>query len=304
MSAWSKLARLGIGAVVAIAILVAAFALLPRYANTRGAPEAEVQRTLPGDELVERAPGDMTHGATIDASPAQVWPWIAQIGDDRGGFYSYTFIENPLQKAMMGGEAVYRNADRVLPEFQDPQPGEGLIADSLRVHSVEPGKYLLATQESASGGYDWVWLWHLEPVGTTQTRLLVRNVLRLSPEGGNPALSSVMGLGADVMEWRMIQGIRVRAEGGREPAGVEAIEIVLWVVALAVGLGAAVLFVGRRAWPAPLLLGVVSLCALIWFTFWLPAIWLRGLLDIVLIGLLWWVARQGRWAARPDQVAQ
>lgn len=292
MSAKKKLVRLVTGTLLVVAIVVATFALLPRWTPTWGATKAEVEHALPGDELIERLPEDMTHAATIDAPPAEVWPWIAQIGDDRGGFYSYTFIENPLQKAMMGGEAVYHNANRILPEFQNPQPGEGIIADSLQIHAVEPGKWLLATQRSEEGEFNWVWLWHLEPVGTNQTRLLVRSALRLSPEGGNTAVSKVMGLGAFVMGQRMIEGLKLRAEGGTEPAGIEVVEIVLWVAALAVGLGAAVLFVARPAWQAPLLLGLAALLTLIWFTFWLPPIWLRILLNLALISLLWWAARR------------
>jgi hypothetical protein len=304
MSKRSKIVRLVAGTLLVLAILVATFLLLPRWTPTWGATEAEAARALPGDELIERTPSDMTHGVTIDASPEEVWPWIAQIGDDRGGFYSYTFIENPLQKLMMGGEAVYHNANRILPEFQNPQPGEGLIVDALQVYEVEPGKWLLAAQRSETGEFDWVWLWHLEPVGTNQTRLLVRSAMRLALGPSNPVVSTVMGLGAFVMNWRMIEGIKLRAEGGTEPAGIEVIEIVLWIAALAAGLGAAVLFVTRRAWQAPLLLGLAALFTLIWCTFWLPPIWLRLLFDITLFALLCWVARRvprasaATWSAR------
>jgi hypothetical protein len=291
MSAGKKIVRLALGILLVVVILGATFALLPRYTATWGATEAEVARTLPGDELIARTPSDMTHAVTIGAPPDEVWPWIAQIGDDRGGFYSYTFIENPLQELMMGGDAVYHNANRILPQFQNPQPGEGIIGDSLQVYDVEPGKWLLAAQRSEEGAFNWVWLWHLEPVGADQTRLLVRNVLHLFPEGSNPGPSKVIDLGAFVMEWRMIEGIKLRAEGRTEPTWIEIAEILLWLAALAAGLGAAVLFVTRPAWQAPLLLGLAALLALIWFTVWQPSVWLRLLFDIALFALLWWVAR-------------
>ncbi len=289
MSTRTKIVRLVAGTLLVIVILVATFALLRPWTPTWGATEAEVARTLPGDELVERAPGDMTHGVTIDAPPEEVWPWIAQIGDARGGFYSYTFIENPLQK-LVGGEAVYHNANRILPQFQNPQPGEGLIMDSLKVHAVEPGKWLLASQISEEGKVGWVWVWHVEPVGANQTRLLVRSAMRLFPEASNPVVSTVTDLGAFVMERRMIEGLKLRAEGGTEPAGIEAVEILLWMAALIAGLGAAGLFVTRPAWQMPLLHGLAALFTLIWFTFWQPSIWLRLLFDIALFALLWWVA--------------
>jgi len=289
MSTSTKIVRLVTGTLLVIVILVAIFGLLRHWTPTWGATKAEVERTLPGDELIERAPGDMTQGATIDAPPEEVWPWIAQIGDDRGGFYSYTFIENPLQK-LVGGEAVYHNANRILPQFQNPQLGEGMIMDSLQVHAVEPGKWLLATETSEEGEVGWVWLWHVEPVGTDQTRLLVRSAMRLPAVASNPVVSTLTDLGAFVMGWRMIEGIRLRAEGKTEPAGIEAMEILLWIAALVAGLGAAGLFLTRPAWQAPLLLGLAALFTLIWFTFWLPSIWLRLVFDIALIALLWWVA--------------
>jgi hypothetical protein len=297
VSIGTKLARLAIGTLLAVVLVVAAFALLSRWTPTWGATEAELARTLPGDELIQRVPSDSTHAMTIDAPPEDVWPWIAQIGDDRGGFYSYTFIENPAQELMMGGEPVYHNANRILPQFQNPQPGEGMIMDSLQVYDVEPGKWLLAAQRSETGAFEWVWLWHVEPVGTNQTRLLVCSAMRLALGPSNPVVSTVMGLGAFVMNWRMIEGIKLRAEGGTEPAGIEIMEILLWAAALVAGLGAGILFVTRRSWPAPLLLGLVALLTLIWFTFWLPSIWLRLLVDVALFALLWWVARATRRVA-------
>jgi hypothetical protein len=294
MNAGIKIARLIGGMLLVVVIIVATFALLRGWTPTWGATAAEVERVLPGDDLMARSPGDMTHAATIDALPEKVWPWIAQIGDDRGGFYSYTFIENLLQKAMLGGAAVYHNANRILPQLQAPQPGDGMIADSLQVYRVEAGKWLIATAKSESGEINWVWLWLVEPAGASQTRLIVRNRLSLPGGAGNLIASTVMDLGAFVMERRMIEGLRLRAEGGTEPAWIEIAEILLWLMALAAGFGAAVLFVTRPAWRASLLLGLASLFALIWFTFWQPAIWLRLLLNVALLGSLWWTARQGR----------
>jgi hypothetical protein len=306
MSVGTKIVRLVSGSLLVIFIVVATPLLLQSWTPTWGATPAEVARTLPGDELIERHPGDSTHGVTIDAPPETVWPWIAQIGDDRGGFYSYTFIQNPAQQLMMGGESVYHNANRILPQFQDPQPGEGMIMDALQVYDVEPGKWLLAAQRSEAGDFVWVWLWHVEPVGTDQSRLLVRGAMRLFPEAGSPVMSAVAGLGPFVMEWRMIEGLKLRAEGRTEPAWIEIVEIMLWLAALVAGLGAAVLFLTRPAGQAPLLLGLAALFTLIWFTVWLPSIWLRLLFDIALGVLLWWVARRAprvTTTARSDRSA-
>lgn len=285
MSAITRIGRVVAGILLVILILAATFAVLPRWTYHWGATSAEMARALPGDELIARGPKDSTQGMTIDAPPEQVWPWIAQIGDERGGFYSYTFIEN-----LLSGKDLYHNASDILPQFQNPQPGEGMVMDSLKVHDLQAGQWLLAAQTSKTGDYDWVWLWHIEPVGTNQTRLLVRSAMRIAELAGNPALSPLTDVGSFVMMRRMMYGLKLRAEGGSEPAPIEAIEIALWAACLVAGLVAAGLFVARRAWQAPLLLGLAALLGLMWFTVWQPSIWLRLLVDVALFGGLGWVA--------------
>ena len=60
---------------------------------TWGASDDEVTAVLPGDELVSAHTPRTTRALTIDAPIAAVWPWLAQIGEDRGGFYSYSVLE-------------------------------------------------------------------------------------------------------------------------------------------------------------------------------------------------------------------
>jgi hypothetical protein len=92
------------GVALVLILLLAVFALLPDWIHTWEATPEEVARTLPGDELAAAPVVVWTHAATIDAPPAAVWPWIAQMGDVCGGFYSYTFIEDRFQ-----GEKIYHN---------------------------------------------------------------------------------------------------------------------------------------------------------------------------------------------------
>ena len=93
---------------------------------------------MTGDDRHTHPMIDWTNALTINAPVDQVWPWIAQIGDRRGGFYSYTWIE----KLVSG--VPYRNADRILPEFQNPQPGEPIIEGQLAISEVQPGRLLFA----------------------------------------------------------------------------------------------------------------------------------------------------------------
>src|SRR5215212_5875702 len=59
-----------------------------------GATRAQSEATLPGDELAPRPGVGPTRGVTVDAPVEAVWSWLAQIGQDRGGFYSYEWLEN------------------------------------------------------------------------------------------------------------------------------------------------------------------------------------------------------------------
>ena len=77
-----------------------------------GSRGAEVRLALPGDELVPHPKLSATHAVSIHAPASEVWAWLVQMGQGRGGFYSYDCIEN-----WMGLDI--HNADRILPEFQN-----------------------------------------------------------------------------------------------------------------------------------------------------------------------------------------
>jgi hypothetical protein len=169
---------------------------------TWGATAEEAAGRLPGDELLEDADGVATRAITIDAPRSAVWPWIAQMGPSpRGGAYTYDWVENILGLDM-------HSADRVLPEYQLPQVGEGFGygANEMSFKIVEP-EHVLATQ-SADG--NWVWTFVLEEQDG-QTRLISRNRFRL------PTLKDKVGMipmepGSLLMERKMLLGIKQRAE--------------------------------------------------------------------------------------------
>jgi hypothetical protein len=176
--------------------------LLRRRILTWGATADEAAARLPGDELLEEADGVATRAITVEAPRSAVWPWIAQMGPSpRGGAYTYDWIENLLGLKM-------HSVDRVLPEFQHPQLGDGfgLGANSMRFAIVEPERVLAL--ESADG--NWVWTFVLEEQDG-RTRLLSRNRYRL------PRFKDRIGMipmepGSLVMERKMLRGIKQRAE--------------------------------------------------------------------------------------------
>ena len=178
------------------------FLLLRRPVMTWGATPAEARGRLPGDELLEEADGVATRAIDVDAPPEAVWPWIAQMGPEpRGGAYTYDWIENLLGLGM-------RSADRVLPDFQDPRPGDTIAygRNRMRLERVEPEHVLAWRSEDGN----WVWTFVLEPKNGS-TRLVSRNRYRL------PTLGARIGMlpmepASLLMERKMLRGIKQRAE--------------------------------------------------------------------------------------------
>lgn len=184
-----------------------------------GATRGEAAGALPGDELLPDAHVVSTRAVTIAAPPADVWPWLVQMGPgERGGAYTYDWIENLLGLDM-------HSVDRVLPQFQHVEQGD-VVPDRrgrpwMRFDRVEPQRVLAA--RSPDGG--WVWSFVLvEQAGWT--RLLSRNRIRARSLRERLALAPMIP-GSLLMERKMLLGIRRRAERlaadrEREPAPTEA----------------------------------------------------------------------------------
>jgi len=170
---------------------------------TWGATRDEARGRLPGDELLEEADGTATRAITIDAPPAAVWPWIAQMGPSpRGGAYTYDWIENLLGLNM-------HSVNHVLPEFQHPQVGDGFGygPNEMSFRVVEP-EHVLAAQ-SKDG--NWVWTFVIEETHDGKTRLISRNRFRL-PKVKDKIGMIPMEAASLLMERRMLYGIKQRAE--------------------------------------------------------------------------------------------
>jgi hypothetical protein len=192
--------------IVVVAIATALAALYTRVLRKSilnwGATDEEASARLPGDELLEHADGVSTRAIDIDAPPASVWPWLAQMGPfPRGGAYTYDWIENLLRLNM-------HSTHGVLPKFQHPEVGEtfSLGSNRMRMDRVESQRVLAWRSEDGN----WVWTFVLEP-RDGGTRLISRNRFRL------PALVARVGMlpmepGSLVMERKMLRGIKQRAE--------------------------------------------------------------------------------------------
>ncbi len=273
------------GIVVLIAVLVIGFAIFMGQMPHWGATTAEAAITLPGDEILSAPDVDWTNARTINAPPEKVWPWLAQIGDTRGAFYSFTFIEDRVG-ALTGGTNYtvnYTNANAIRPQWQNPQPGEQIIQGLLKWDRIEPGKWLLASSTNPDV-MGWTWVWQISPSADGKsTRLVNRIGIQAMTGGDNPLITFFIGNGAFIMEQRMMNGIKAHAEGWTEPPYQEALEVALWFAALLIGLVSAVLFVVRRAWVAPLVTAVAAVFGVLTLTFAQPVILARVLLDLALV---------------------
>jgi hypothetical protein len=129
----------------------------------------ESRRPLPGDDVLPGAKGHWTNAITIRGRPADIWPWLAQMGCRRAGWYSYDGLDN-------GG---VRSAAEIISELQRVEVGDLFAGtpgahDGFFVEEVEPERTLVLTA-SAGNLYRAAWAFVLEPVDDRTTRLITRS---------------------------------------------------------------------------------------------------------------------------------
>ena len=196
---------------IAIGVNILLSPLTRPWYSRWGSTTKEQQRPLPGDDLVPQPRVTSTRAITIAAPPAAVWPWLAQLGQGRGGLYSYQKLENLARCQMV-------NADRLHPEWQNP-----VVGDKVRfgpepfpyqtIRAIDHGWTLVLGSPPEEHATISSWVFHLEPLGPAQTRLIVRYRGAYPPGAMNTLLWRVV---TDpiffVMERRMLIGIRNRVE--------------------------------------------------------------------------------------------
>lgn len=195
--------------------------ILRNWYNRWGATPGEVQQPLPGDELVPNPLLGYTRAITIQAPAQQIWPWLVQLGQGRGGFYSYDGLENIARCDI-------HSTERIISEWQTPQIGDLVRLGPkgypcFAIAAIDPGRALVLIgadpqTEQPSGhtapkdkGYSSsTWQFVLQPIDPASTRLVVRQRLAYSSDlAWVWRLTEPVGF---VMERKMLQGIKQRAE--------------------------------------------------------------------------------------------
>ncbi|HCX83645.1 MAG TPA: hypothetical protein DHV14_00580 [Micrococcales bacterium] len=206
-------------AVSTVAALVARAMVLARVRTLAwGTLDGERVGALSGDDLVPDAAVVATRAVTIDAPPQEVWRWIVQLGQGRGGFYSYDRLENLL------GLDIH-SADSIQERWQKVVVGDEIrLAEevALRVALVRPPEHLVLLGAPEPGESDampmrmsWAFVVRgaspREGAAAATTRLIVRERYQPLSVAGRAMVEAVQPV-SFLMSQKMLRGIRDRAE--------------------------------------------------------------------------------------------
>lgn len=185
-----------------LVVFFASYIFLIRPWHMRwGATDAEVAMSLPGDQFTHNPVAVDTRAITIHAPIAVVWAWLVQLGQGRGAFYSYSWLENLFASDM-------HNAEKIVPEYQQMKVGDWVLmhpmgaqnpAARAEVVAVDPGHYFVLNKG---------WGFYLRPIDENTTRFVVRY-----PNNDDPIYYyAVLEPAHFIMESGMLLGVKERAE--------------------------------------------------------------------------------------------
>ena len=303
----SRLTRL-LATLAALAALGLFFAVVirPWYLHW-GTTPAERTAPLPGDDIVPGAASQETRAVTIHAPVALVWPWVAQLGQNRGGFYSYDLLENlvgcemPTVDSLRPDKQQWALGDKLwmYPSTKAGGVGYAVLRTYIPGRALGFGTWYAGTPPT--GPEDGSWTFVLQPLRDSTTRLLVRG-------RGAPG-RSLLGLAFDrsifepmhfAMEKRMMLGSADLSEGHARGRYVNHVQVILWFVTAAMFIvGLASVFVGP-VWRRKLAGTVTAAVVFQVLTFGQPPIDVALLLVLVAGAVLWWPVEPGSPLSRAE----
>lgn len=181
-----------------------------RWMSRWGATRSDLSRVMAGDDLLVDPTYSGTMAVSVAAPPEDIWPWLAQIGYQRGGLYSYDWLDR------LFGYLDRPSATHILPEFQHLAVGDEIPlgrGPSWPVAVVDPCRALVLDMRNL-GGFDWVWQFGLYPIDEKRTRLVSRSCVRTYSVLAR-LFTYVIEPAGFLMTRRMLIGIKERAEALR-----------------------------------------------------------------------------------------
>lgn len=171
-----------------------------------GTTPEELERVMPGDSLIPSPTKIDTGAVTVNAPAEDIWPWLVQMGQGRGGLYSYDWLDR------LFGFLDRPSATSILPEFQQLAVGDKIYwgREELTVKVLEPLRSLALLDQGH--GMQWVWQFGLYPIDDQRTRLVNRGT-EWTPNA--PLWWLFMRISepaAFIMTRRFMLGVKQRAE--------------------------------------------------------------------------------------------
>jgi hypothetical protein len=204
MKKWLKVLGVLVGLILLAVVVIA---LLTPWMDRWGATDAEIVAIYPGDELLPEPADFVNRAITINAAPEDIYPWIVQLDAEKGGWYSYTWLETNLLNCPIV------NADRIHPEWQDREvgdlvkmcPGES-GPPPYEVAQIYPNQAIVMGHQEDGKWVD-IYQFVIVPQADGTSRLILRT--RTMMVGG---LWAVIHPGTFVMERGLLLGVKQRAE--------------------------------------------------------------------------------------------
>lgn len=216
-----------VGVLSGVAASIAYLRVIRPWMLSWGVQQEDLLLSYQGEGVLPDPKIDSMHAITIDAPPSRVWPWLVQLGQGKGGFYSYDFLEN------MTGLDIH-TANEIVPEWQSLKVGDRVMLGKgigIPVVALEPERALVLhgdtrTDTPAAEGQEGVippmrpgdylattWGLYLNETEEGRTRLVTRLLIDWNPSPLNSIFYRVfLEPVSFLMERKMLLGIKERAE--------------------------------------------------------------------------------------------
>lgn len=189
------------------------FAFIRDFQMNWGATDEDINCTMMADELLEEPEMNATRAIEINARPEEVWPWIVQIGYNRGGFYGFDNLDN-------GGQP---SSDSIIPQWQDLQVGDSIPGGEykgwmfyiLEVTEMDPGREMAWVFLKGTPWGGATWSWKVYSVDNQKSRLVTRLRQKYSLDSFRGVVQWSMIDAVEILMMRTtLRGIKLRAERG------------------------------------------------------------------------------------------